>query len=121
MNSSSEALLRAACCIAASDGEVNEHETAALHRLAKNIDLAPMLAEASTSPAFLEAQLQCVVDDPEAAMESLLAIAAADGTLSDAELLLIEQFALRLRIDEEQFRRLRRHAEHAAEEAPGSE
>jgi tellurite resistance protein len=108
---SHEAILHAACCIAAADGEITSAEEAVLSKLAGGVDCGVLLKEALMSPAFLHDALACVVDDPEAAMKTLLAVAAADGTLADGERLLIDHFAASFSVDDEVLRRLRRAAE----------
>ena len=116
MSEIDEAIVRAACCLAAVDAEVSDEEIHVLKRLAQGTDIDTFLGEAMRSPAFLAKQLECVVDDPNGAMEVLLAVAAADGMISDGEMLLIKQFADRFQINPEGLRRLRRAAQHAAGE-----
>jgi tellurite resistance protein len=108
---SHETIVRAACCIAAADGDVTSEEEAALCKLAGGVDCKDLLKKALTSPAFLEEALECVAEDPEEAMKTLLVVAAADGMLSDGERLLINHFAARFQVNEEVLRRLRRGAE----------
>ena len=117
-------VLRAACCVAAADGEVTVAEANVIERIAKKAGVGgasreAMLEMALTSPKFLESQFRFLMRDSERAMKVLLIVAAADGVIAESERLLVTEFANRLEIDEERFRVLLRAAEQAADRAPG--
>ena len=115
-------VLRAACCVAAADGEVTDAEANVIERIAKKAGVGgasreAMLEMALTSPKFLESQFRFLMRDSERAMKVLLLVAAADGVIAESEKLLATEFANRLEIDEERFRLLIRAAEQAADRA----
>ena len=115
-------VLRAACCVAAADGEVTDAEANVIERIAKKAGVGgasreAMLEMALTSPKFLESQFRFLMRDSERAMKVLLLVAAADGVIAESERLLATEFANRLEIDEERFRLLIRAAEQAADRA----
>ena len=115
-------VLRAACCVAAADGEVTDAEAKVIERIAKKAGVGKasreaMLEMALTSPKFLESQFRFLMRDSERAMKVLLIVAAADGVIAESERLLATEFANRLEIDEERFRELIRAAEQAADRA----
>ena len=117
-------VLRAACCVAAADGEVTDAEANVIERIAKKAGVGgasreAMLEMALTSPKFLESQFRFLMRDSERAMKVLLLVAAADGVIAESERLLATEFANRLEIDEERFRLLLRSAEQAADRKQG--
>ena len=120
------AVLRAACCIAAADGEISPGERGALEKLAMKAGVGrasreAMIEQALTSPDFLKSQFQVLVKDPERAIKVLLIVASIDGSIGEAEQLLIRTFGDRLSIDEGRLALLMRAGEEAAERAATAE
>ena len=117
-------VLRAACCVAAADGEVNDTEAQLLERIARKAGVGEasrkaMLEMALTSPKFLESQFRFLMRDSERAIKVLLIVAKADGDISESEKLMITEFANRLEVDEDRFHALLRSAERAAHRIQG--
>ncbi|MCH2162257.1 MAG: TerB family tellurite resistance protein [Phycisphaerales bacterium] len=114
------AVLRAACCIAAADGEITADERQLLENLAEKAGVGrasreAMIDQALTSPAFLESQFRVLVKDPERAIKVLLIVASVDGSIGESESHLVETFSRRLSIEPEQVERLLRAGEEAAD------
>jgi len=117
-------VLRAACCVAAADGEVGDAEAHVLQRIARKAGVGEasrkaMLEMALTSPKFLESQFRFLMRDSERAIKVLLIVAKADGDISESEKLMITEFANRLEVDEDRFEHLLRSAEQAAHRIQG--
>lgn len=115
-------VLRAACCVAAADGEVTDAEAEVIERIAKKAGVGvasreAMLEMALTSPKFLESQFRFLMRDSDRAMKVLLIVASADGVINESEKLLVTEFANRLEINEERFRTLLRAAEQSVDRA----
>ena len=67
-------VLRAACCVAAADGEVTDAEAVVIERIAKKAGVGgasreAMLEMALTSPKFLESQFRFLMRDSERARD----------------------------------------------------
>ena len=111
-------VLRAACCIAAADGEVSKAEVELIHRLARTTGVGKasreaMIDQALNNPAFLESQFRFLMHDPDRAMKILLFIAAADGEMDKEEEVVLRDFAQRIHLDETRLQQLlKRAADH---------
>ena len=116
------AILRAACCIAAADGEITPAEQDVLVKLAEKAGVGKasreaMIEQALTSPEFLKSQFQVLVKDPDRAIRVLLIVASVDGALGEPEMMLVQTFAERLSMDKDRLERLFRAGEDAADRA----
>ena len=116
------AVLRAACCIAAADGEITPGERSALEKLARKAGVGTasreaMIEQALTSPDFLKSQFQVLVKDPDRAIKVLVIVASLDGAIGEAEQMLISTFAERLSVDRDRLDQFMRAGEDAADRA----
>lgn len=115
-------LLRAACCVAALDGETTPGERAIIDKLAERAgvgaaSLKAMLDMARSKPDFYTQQFRVVREQPEACVEMMLRVAAADGTISQEERVIIAFWAERLGLSRDRFAELLRAAEAGGADA----
>jgi len=108
-------VLRAACCVAAADGEVSKPELELIHRLANTTGVGKasreaMIDQALNNPDFLESQFRFLMHDADRAMKILLYIAAADGELGEDEEVVLRDFAQRIHLDETRLQQLLKRA-----------
>ena len=101
-------VLRAACCIAAIDGDVCEKEHPLLQRLAKEAgvggaSLEAMINRAREDQSFFEKQFDIFKTDPDETMKTLFRIAIADGVLTQGERVVLRHFAEKLGLPEDRF------------------
>jgi tellurite resistance protein len=115
-------LLRAACCVAALDGETTPGERAIIDKLAERAgvgaaSLKAMLDMARSKPDFYTQQFRVVREQPEACVTMMLRVAAADGTISQEERVIIAFWAERLGLSRDRFDELLRTAEAGGADA----
>lgn len=96
-------ILTAACCIAASDGEITEDESRILRRFQNRVGVGDacfeaMLDRARKDPEYRREQMTNFHADPERAVGVLIEVALADGAIGPRERLLIESVARRLNV-----------------------
>ena len=113
-------VLRAACCIAAADGEVSSSEMKLIHRLAHSTGVGKasreaMVEQALNNPDFLESQFRFLMHDPDRAMKILLFVAAADGEVGKEEEALVRDFAKRIHLDETRLQQLLKRASDSSD------
>ncbi|MAR12348.1 MAG: hypothetical protein CL681_20555 [Blastopirellula sp.] len=101
-------VLRAACCIAGSDGEVTSEEQAVLQQLASEVgvgkaSLDAMTARAVGDPEFHKEQFRVLKANPAETLGVLLRVAVADHGLGQRECQVLKRLALQLEVPEEQF------------------
>lgn len=116
MHLSKVEVLRAACCIAGIDGNVEPAERKLIEKLAHDVgvgrmSLDAMLEQARTDCSFFEEQFEVLKADPDQAMITLCGVAIADGQLSSEERILLQHFAGRLGMPEATFGKLMARAE----------
>lgn len=114
-------ILRAACCIAAADGEISEAERGLIERMAIKAGVGrasreAMIEQGLTSPKFIESQFRFLLSNPDRAMKVLMIMASADGAIGEAEESLVRNFAARLSIDEGRLEQLLRAGQDAADQ-----
>lgn len=90
--------LRAACCVAGLDGEIEERERKLLERLAQragvgSVSLRSMMETAVQDRNFYEKQFRVIRADPDRTIKTLLAVAVVDGELELEERVIIQYFA----------------------------
>jgi hypothetical protein len=100
-------LLRAACCIAGVDGEINEPEKAVLGALAKRVgvgaaSLRAMMELATTDAKFRDDQIGLVHSDPRRSFETLYRMARVDPDVGEAQRSLLTRFGRRLGLSVEE-------------------
>ena len=98
-------VLRAACCIAGADGEIESDEAGYLQQLAQKAgvgaaSLSAMMELAANDSNFRQQQFRVLKSDPVATMELLFSIALADGEVTSDEGELLRLFAARLELGE---------------------
>lgn len=109
-------VLRAACCVAGLDRNVDEHERAVLERLARKIgvggsSLTAMIKRAETDQGFFQEQFRFLKADPDFAMNVLFEVAIADGKLDMEQRVVLHHFAQVLGMSDEHFDELLNAAE----------
>ena len=115
-------VLRAACCIAAADGDVSKSEITLIHRLAHSTGVGKasreaMIDQAMHNPEFLESQFRFLMHDPDRAAKVLLFVAIADGELGEEEEELLQNFAQRIHLDETRLQQLLKRAKDRCNES----
>ena len=109
-------VLRACCCVAGADGECSESEMALLQRMAKEIgvgqaSLRAMIDRGVSDPAFYQQHFKILKADPSQALAILFQVAAADGTLPDAEVAVLNGLAENLDVPQEIFEEVKAAAQ----------
>ena len=104
-------VLRAACCVAGTDGMPNEAERAVIDKLAADVgvgraSLEAMIERGATDPQFYQEQFCVLKSDPQESMAALLEIAIADGSLSDQEAFVLRALSEKLSIPTDVFDQL---------------
>lgn len=94
-------LLRAACCVAGIDGEIDEAEFAVLKKLADDVgvgdaSLSAMMNRAKSDPDFYQEQFRVLKADPKESMAVLLQVALADRNVVDGEKVVLAKLGERL-------------------------
>lgn len=102
-------VLRAACCIAGADGNVDENELVLLKRLAAGVgvghaSLNAMISRAEVEKDFYKKQFEVLKIDSMATMQALVEVAGADDKLIAEEIEMLRFFAKRLEMDADTFR-----------------
>lgn len=109
-------VLRAACCVAGLDQNVDENERAVLERLAGRIgvgkpSLDAMIDRAERDRSFFEQQFRVLKADADSAMEVMFEVALADGRLDLEQRVVLHHFATLLGMSDERYDRLLADAE----------
>lgn len=99
-------VLRAACCVAGSDGNADPTERKILEMLAAEVgvgeaSLDAMLQRAETEPNYVEDQFRVLKSDPKESMRLLFSVALSDGVLQDSELNVLQRLAAKLNVTDE--------------------
>lgn len=116
-------LIQAACCVAASDGEISSSERRFLQRLAigAGIDadaLAVMIERAETDESFLDDQFRIAGIDPRKTMDVLFKLAIVDGKLRKPEAVTLRKLAGQMGITPDRFQKwLKKSIDRARREA----
>lgn len=102
-------VLRAACCIAGADGNVDEGELVLLKRLAAGVgvgfaSLDAMVSRAESEKEFYKKQFEVLRTDPMATMHALVEVAGDDDKLIGEEIEMLRFIAKRLEMDADSFR-----------------
>jgi tellurite resistance protein len=109
-------VLRAACCIAGLDKQIDDNELKLLRKLAHRVgvgevSLDAMIRRAREDQNFYQEQFRYLHADPQQAMTTLFGLAVADGQLTLEERVILRHFAERLELSEAQFEKLLAAAE----------
>ena len=104
-------VLRAACCVAGIDGEVNDSETKVLEKLASEVgvgsaSLQAMISRGKTDPDFHKEQFRILKANPQETMAMLLEVALADGSCSEDECGVLKALSEKLEVSSEVFDQL---------------
>lgn len=109
-------LLRAACCIAGLDKDIDPRERDLLEKLADyagvgGASLAAMINRAVEDPNFYEEQFQAIKADPDQTIKAMFAVAVADEVLTRDERIVIYHLAQKLGMTSERYNQLLSAAE----------
>jgi len=100
-------ILRAACCIAAADGEVAERERRAIEVLADRAGVGSAslqaMIDAGGDKRFIEDQLDFIRRDPEEVIATLWQVGAIDGKLGSNEKRVLRYFARKMGMSDDQY------------------
>jgi len=104
-------VLRAACCIAAADGEVDEREMHFLQHLREKAGVGAksfeaMIEMARSDPRFYEQQFDIILRDKEETIRTLFEVAAADGDVSANERTVLQYFAQKIGLPDDEYDRI---------------
>jgi len=109
-------VLRAACCVAMLDKELDDREFRVLQKLAHEAgvgaaSLNAMIDRARRDEKFFEQQFRVMKADPDETMKTLLAVAVSDRGLELNERVVLHHFAQKLGMDDARFDQLLSAAE----------
>ncbi len=109
-------LLRAACCIAGLDGDVDATEHPHLRKLADNAgvgaaSLRAMVNRAVEDRDFYKEQFAIITMDAEESMKALFEVALADGVISTEQRVILHYFSDKLGMGAERFDEILKAAE----------
>jgi tellurite resistance protein len=104
-------ILRAACCVAGRDGGVSDREAPLIRELADragvgNVSLRAMIERAEQDPEFSRELFEILKTEPHRTIRILAAVAAADGTVTAEQRVLVGRFAERLGMTDEELDRI---------------
>ena len=104
-------ILRAACCVAGIDGEVDDTERSVLAKLADDVgvgqaSLEAMISRGKSDPEFHKEQFRVLKADPQETMATLLEVAMADGKLVESEEKVLQILSRKLDVQDEVFQQL---------------
>lgn len=113
-------LLRAACCVAAADGEISDDEIRLLERLAAEVGVGKasfeaMMARALRDPDFCNTQFTIFNDHRADCMAALVEIAISNGIISAEEVSVLETLAKNLKVPSDVFSEVIQEAKKIAE------
>ncbi len=103
-------LVRAACCIAAADGETSDDELALLKGIAHQFggvgraSLEAMIDRAERDPEFHRKQFDILRAQPLRCLDVLLSITAANGEIKESEFDVLKKLATKLGVEDDEFR-----------------
>ncbi len=112
-------ILKAACCIAAADGEITDEEREAVQVLADRAgvgraSLAAMKQMAIEDPDFFQHHLGMLKDDADRGFKTLLKVAVVDEHFGTNERVLVQYFAGKMGLSSERTEQLLAVAERQA-------
>ena len=96
-------ILRAACCVAAADGDVCQDELVELKKMADALgvgqaSMQAMIDRALSDPSFFERQFDILKSEPLACLDVLLGICKTNGVLKKSEFQILTGLAIQLEI-----------------------
>jgi tellurite resistance protein len=109
-------VLRAACCVAGRGGAVSGREARLIRELADragvgDVSLQAMIERAEQDPDFHREHFEILKTEPERTIRVLAAVAAADGSVSAEQRVLVGRFAAKLGMTDEELDRILTDAE----------
>ena len=109
-------VLRAACCIATIDGEIDQTEQDLIEQLATKAgvgqaSLNAIIQRANSDDTFFKEQFEILIADPQEAMMVMFDMAIADGKITSEKRMVLHHFAQKLQVNEEEFESLLHSAE----------
>ena len=104
-------VLRAACCVAGIEGNIQECELPLLQKIAKEVgvgkaSLNAMMERAKSDPDFHEEQFQILKSEPQKCMATVLQVAMCDGKVTDGETIVLKSLSEKLNVSDEVFSQL---------------
>ena len=117
-------LIQAACCLAASDGEICASERRFLQHLASDAGIDPdalavMIKRAETDESFLDDQFRIAGIDPRQTMAVLFKLAIVDGKLRKSEAATLRKLAVQMGATSDQFEKWLKTSIHRARREAG--
>ncbi len=109
-------ILRAACCIAGLDKEINPREMQILEKLADrcgvgSASMGAMINRAREDREFYKEQFEMIRADPDLTMKALFIVAIADKVLAPDERVVLYQLSKTLGMTNERYNQLLKAAE----------
>ncbi len=104
-------VLRAACCVAGSDGNLTDQELGLVKKLAKEVgvgqaSLAAMLERSMKDENFHKEQFKILKENPKGCLATVLEVAMSDGVMSDVEQNVLRSLADNLQVPSDVFDQL---------------
>ena len=101
-------VLRAACCVAGIDGNIEGVEKDLLDKVAREVgvgraSLEAMMQRASTDPDFHEEQFRILKSEPQECIATVLEVAMADGSVSEPESEILRSLSGKLNVPDDVF------------------
>lgn len=109
-------VLRAACCIAGLDQDIDPRERILLQKLADHVGVGSASLEAIINrsrqdPDFYQEQFEIIRADPDKTMKTLFFVAIADKVLTKDERIVLYRLSQKLGMDNERYNQLLAAAE----------
>ena len=101
-------VLRAACCVAGIEGNIQECELPLLQKIAKEVgvgkaSLDAMMDRAKSDPEFHNEQFQILKSEPQKCMATILQVAMCDGEVTEAEAAVLKALSQKLNVADDVF------------------
>lgn len=104
-------VLRAACCVAGSDGSLADQEIGLVKKLAREVgvgqaSLSAMIERSIRDENFHQEQFKILKENPQQCLATVLEVAMADGVVSETEQAILRSLADNLQVPTEVFDQL---------------
>lgn len=104
-------VLRAACCLAATDGKIHVRELKLLRKLADEAGVGQasfqaMIDRSLREPSYFEKQFELMKADADSTMLALFGVAISDGQLDEEQRIILGYFADKLGLSSQRFDQL---------------
>jgi len=104
-------VLRAACCVAGADGNIDADELRIVRQLAADVgvgeaSLDAMMTRAENDPEFCQVQFRFLKESPAECLEIMMQVAAASGEIKAPEKKTLQVLARNLEFEDNEFEAL---------------